>query len=106
MVGGIGDFDMMVSFFLGMVGSARFSSSFRSSSPSISSLIKSSIPMLVFWFQKAITREVSYLSTIVTSSISFASFFFLGRYLIELGGVIGSVTNLTKQGRFHMTNSY
>ena len=55
MIGGIGDFDRMVYFFLGMVGAARFSSSLCSSSSSISSLVEVSILVLVSWFQGAIT---------------------------------------------------
>ena len=54
MVGGVGNFDRVVSFFLGMVGAARFSSSFRSSSSSISSLVEVSILVLVSWFQETI----------------------------------------------------
>ena len=78
MIGGIGDFDRVVCFFLGMVRAARFSSSFRSSSSSISSLVKVPILMLVSWFQEAIARVVSYFSAIVTSSFLSASFFLLG----------------------------
>ena len=78
MIGGICDFDRMVYFFLGMVGAARFSSSFRSSSSSISSLVESSILVLVSWFQETIARVVSYFSAIVASSFLSASFFFLG----------------------------
>ena len=54
MVGGIGDFDRMVSFFLGMVGAARFSYSFRFSSSSIFCLVEVSILVLVSWFQETI----------------------------------------------------
>ena len=89
MVGGIGDFDRMVCFFLGMVGAARFSSSFRSSSSSISSLVESSILVLISWFQEAIARVVFYFSAIITSSFLSASFFLLRRYLVVLGCVIG-----------------
>ena len=78
MIGGIGDFDRMVCFFLGMVGAARFSSPFRSSSSSISSLVEVSILVLVSWFQEAIARVVSYFSAIVTSSFLSASLFLLG----------------------------
>ena len=50
MIGGICDFDRMVCFFLGMVGAARFSSSFRSSPSSISSLVEVPVLVLVSWF--------------------------------------------------------
>ena len=53
MIGGVCDFDRMVCFFLGVVGAARFSSSFRFSSSSISSLVESSILVLVSRFQEA-----------------------------------------------------
>ena len=53
-IGGIGGFDRMVCFFLGMVGAVRISSSFRSLSSSISSLVEVSILVLVSWFQDAI----------------------------------------------------
>ena len=88
-IGGIGNFDRVVYCFLGMVGAAGFSSSFRSSSSSISSLVEVSILVLVPWFQEAIARVVSYLSAIITGSLLSASLFFLGCYLVELGGVIG-----------------
>ena len=78
MIRGIGDFDRIVYFFLGMVGAVRFSSSFRSSSSSISSLVEASILVLVSWLQEAITRVVSYFSVIVTSSFLSASLFLLG----------------------------
>ena len=78
MIGCIGDFDRVVCFFLGMVGAAGFSSSFRSSSSSISSLVEVSILVLVSWLQETIARVVSYFSAIVTSSFLSASFFFLG----------------------------
>ena len=83
MIGGIGDFNGMTCFFLGMVGVVGFSSSF------ISSLMESSILVLISWFLVPIAREVSYRSAILTSSFSFASFFVLGGYLVVLGGVIG-----------------
>ena len=89
MIGGIGDFDRMVCFLLGMVGAARFSSSLRSSSSSISSLVEVSILVLVSWFQEAIARVVSYLSAIIASSFLSSSFFLLRRYLVVLGCVIG-----------------
>ena len=89
MIGSIGNFNRMICFFLGMVGAARFSSSFHFSSSSISSLVEYSILVLVSWFQEAIARVVSYFSVIVTSSFLFASLFLLGRYFVELGGVIG-----------------
>ena len=89
MIGGVCHFDRVFCFFLGMVGSARFSSSFGSSSSSISSLVESSIVVLVSWLQEAIARVVAYFSAIVTSSFLSASFFLLRRYLVELGSVIG-----------------
>ena len=89
MIGGVCDFDRMVCFFLGMVGAARFSSSFRSSSSSISSLVEVPILVLVSWFQEAIARVVSYLSTIIASSFLSASLFLLGRDFVILGCVIG-----------------
>ena len=78
MIGGVGDFDRVVYFYLGMVGAVRFSSSFRSSSSSISSLVKCSILVLASWLQESIARVVSYFSTIVTSSFLSASFLLLG----------------------------
>ena len=89
MIGDISDFDRVVCFFLGMVGAARFPSSFCSSSSSISSLVEVSILVLVSWFQEAIARVVSYLSTIIASSFLSASFFLLGSYLVIMGCVIG-----------------
>ena len=91
MIGGVCDFDRMVCFFLGMVGARRFSSSFRSSSSSISSMVESSILVLDSLFQVAITRVVFYFSSIVTSFFSFASCFLLRPYLIVLGSVIERV---------------
>jgi len=88
MVGCIGDFDGMIDFFLGMVGTARFSSSLSSSSSSISSLV---VPLMMFlgsWLLVTIAEEVSYLFTIVTCSFSLASFSLMGWYLIVLGGII------------------
>jgi len=89
MVGCVGNFDGMVGFFLGMVGTARFSSSLSSSSSSISSLVVSLMMILGSWLLVTITGEVSYLSTIVTCTFSFASFFFMGWYFIVLGGIFG-----------------
>jgi len=89
MVGCIGNFDGMVGFFLGMVGTAGFSSSLSSSSSSISSLVVSLMMILGFWLLVTIVGEVSHLSTIVTCTFSFASFFFMGWYLIVLGGIVG-----------------
>ena len=88
MIGSICHFDRVVCFFLGMVGAVRFSSCFRSSSSSISSLVEVSIFVLVSWFQEAIARIVSYLSTIIASSFLSSSFFLLRRYLVVLGCVI------------------
>ena len=78
MIGGIGDFDRMVCFFLGMVGAAGLSFSFCSSSSSISSLVEVSVLVLVSWFQETIASIVFYFSTVITSSFLSASFFFLG----------------------------
>ena len=89
MIGGIGNFDRVVCFFLGMVGAAWFSSSFRSSSSSIFSLVESSILVLVSWFQETIARVVSYFSAVITSSFLSYAFFLLGPYLVILGCVIG-----------------
>ena len=50
MVRGIGHFDRIVCFFLGVVGGARFFSSFRSFSSSISFLVIYWILVLVCWF--------------------------------------------------------
>ena len=74
MVGGVGNFDRVVWFFLGVVGTAGSSSSFGSSCSSISSV---SILVLVFFVEVTSARIVSYLATVVKGSISFASFFFL-----------------------------
>jgi len=89
MVGCIGNFDGMVGFFLGMVGTARFSSSLSSSSSSISSLVISLMMILGSWLLVTIAGEVSYLSTIVTCSFTFASFLLMGWYFIVLGGIVG-----------------
>ena len=74
MVGGIGNFDRVVLFFLGMVGAAGSSSCFHSSSSSISSV---SILVLVSFLEITSARVVSYLVIVVASSISLASFLFL-----------------------------
>ena len=74
MVGGVGNFDRVVWFFLGMVGAAGSSSPFHSSSSSISSV---SVLVQVSFLEITIARIVSYLATVVASSISFASFLFL-----------------------------
>jgi len=79
----------MVGFFLGMVATARFSSSLRASSSSISSLVISLMMSLGSWLLVTITGEVSYLSTIVTCFFSFPSFFLMGWYFIVLGGIVG-----------------
>ena len=73
MVGGVGDLDRVVWFFLGMVGAAGSSSSFHCSSSSISSV---SVLVLVSFLEITIARIVSYLATVLASSICFASFFF------------------------------
>jgi len=78
MVGCIGNFDGMVGFFLGMPGTARFSSSFSSSSSSISSLVVPLMMILGSWLLVTIAGEVSYISTVVTCTFPFASFFFMG----------------------------
>jgi len=88
MVGCIGNFDGMVGFFLGMVGTARFSSSPSSSSSSISFLVVPLMVILGSWLLVTIGGEVSYLSTIVSCFFSFASFFLMGSYFIVLGGVV------------------
>ena len=85
MIGDVCHFNRVFCFFLGMVGSARFSSSFRSSSSSIASLVESSILVLVSWFRETIARVVSYFSTVITSSFLSSSFLVLGRYLICTG---------------------
>ena len=85
-VGGVGNFDRVVWFFLGMVGAAGSFFSFRSSSSSISSV---SILVLVSFLEITIARIVSYLATVVASSIPFASFFFLRWQVGMLSGVIG-----------------
>ena len=74
MVGGVGNFDRVVWFFLGMVGTAGSSSSFCSSCSSLSSVL---VLVLVSFLEITIGRVVSYLATVVANSISFASFFFL-----------------------------
>ena len=74
MVGGVGNFNRVVGFFLGMVGTAGSSSSFCFPSSSISSV---SVLVLVTFLEKTIARVVSYVATVVASSFSFASFFFL-----------------------------
>ena len=89
MVGCIGDFNGMVGLFLGMVEMARFSSSLSSSSSSISSLVVPLMIILGSWLLVTIAGEVSYLSTIVTCSSSFASFFLMGWYFIVLGVIVG-----------------
>jgi len=89
MVGCIHDFGGMVRFILGMLGTARFSSSLSSSSSSVSPLVVPLMLILVHWLLVTIAGEVSYLSTIVTCSFSFASFFLMGWYFIGLGGIVG-----------------
>jgi len=84
-----GDFDGMVAFFLGMVGAARFSSSLGSSFSSVSPLVVHLILVLVPSRLVIIAREVSYLSTIVTSYCSFVSFLHMGCYFIEMGAIVG-----------------
>jgi len=74
MVGCVGNFNGMVGFFLSMVGTARFSSSLSCYSSCISSLLVPLLMVLGSWLLVTIAREVSYLSTIVTFSFSFASF--------------------------------
>ena len=69
-----------------MVGAAGSSSSFHSSSSSFSSV---SILVLVSFLEITSARIVSYLATVVASSISFASFFFLRCQVGMLSGVIG-----------------
>ena len=83
MIGGVCHFDRVFCFLLGMVGSARLSSSLCSSSSSISSLIESSILVLVSWFQETIARVVSYFSTLITSLLLSSSFFLLGDILLN-----------------------
>jgi len=89
MVGCISDFDGIVGFFLGMVGTARFSSSLSFSSSSISPLIVPLIRVLVPWLLVTVARKVSYISTIVTCFFSFAYCFLMGWYFIVLGGIVG-----------------
>ena len=89
MFGGIGNFDRIVYFSLGMIRVVKFPSSFRFSSSSIFTLIKSSILVLVSWFLEAIVRVVSYFSAIITRSFLSASFFLLGSYFVILRCVIG-----------------
>jgi len=89
MVGYIDNFDGMIGFFLGMVGTARFSSSLSSSSSSISSLVVHLMIILGSWLLVTIAGEVSNLSAIVTYFFSFAPFFLMGWYTILLGGIIG-----------------
>jgi len=89
MVGYLDNFNGMVDFFLGMVGTARFSSSLSSCSCSISSLVVPLMMILGSWPLVTIAGEVSYLSTIVTCSFSFVSFFLMGWYFIVLGGIVG-----------------
>jgi len=89
MVGYIGAFDPMIGFFLGMVGTVRFSSSLSSSSCSVSPLV---VPLMMVLFPRllvTIAREVSDPSTILTYFFSFASFFLIGWYLIVLGAIVG-----------------
>ena len=62
MVGCIGNFDGVVGFFLGMVGTVTFPSSFSSSSSSISSLVVPLKMILGFWLLVTIAGEVSNLS--------------------------------------------
>jgi len=89
MVGCSGDFAGMIAFFLGMVGTARFSSSLSSFSSSISSLVVPLMLILVPWLLVTIARELFYLSTIVTWSFWFASLFLMGWYFVVLGGIVG-----------------
>jgi len=89
MVGCIGNFDGMVGFFLGMVRMARFSASLSSPASSISLLLVPLMMILGHWLLVTIAGEVSHLSTIVTCTFSFASFFFIGWYFIVLGGIVG-----------------
>jgi len=79
----------MVGFFLGIVGTARFSSSFSSSSCPISSLVISLVMILGFWLLVPIAGEVFYLSTIGAGFLSFAYFFLFGWYFIGLGAIVG-----------------
>ena len=58
MVGGVGNFNGMVDFFLGMVGTARFSSSISSSSPSVFSLVLPLMLILVPCLLVRIPRRV------------------------------------------------
>jgi len=78
MVACIGDFDSMVGFFLGMVGTVRLSSSFSSSSSSISSLVVALVLIMALWCLITIAGGVFNFSTMVTCSISFAPFFLVG----------------------------
>jgi len=89
MVGCIGNFDVMVGFFRGMVGTARFSSSLSSSSSSISSQVVPLMMILGSWLVVTIVGGVSHLSTIVTCTFAFASFFLMAWYFIVLGGIVG-----------------
>ena len=79
----------LVCIVLGVVGSSEVSMSFCSTWSSISSLVPLSVAFLGFSFLIAVIGKVSFLSTVETTSFSFAPVFFLLRDSVVLGGIVG-----------------